>query len=78
MKVGVVPSSEINELNGFRMDASYYLNKKIKCSLCDQEFYKYDPQIKERKKAHVRKHDPTKPHGSYNQTWGEVHWEDVN
>lgn len=86
MKVGIVPSSEINESNGFRMDASYYLNKKIKCSLCGMEFDKFDPLIKERKKKHQEKHLRFKGllsqrdgHQTQNSsTKGKVFWEDVN
>lgn len=83
MKVGIIPSSETNKENGFRLDAEFYLNKKIKCTLCDQEFDKFDPLIKERKKRHVEKHTrgwnmKAQRNGGGNNTIGVCDWEDVN
>lgn len=80
--IGIVPSSEINESNGFRLDASYYLNKKIKCSLCDTEFSKFDIDIDKRKKRHEEKHTrgwnyKAQRNGGGNNTIGKVIWEDV-
>jgi len=46
----------------------------IKCSLCEQTFDENDPVIELRKARHEDRHDQTKPHGSYNQTWGTVEW----
>jgi len=54
--IGIVPASDINEKNGYRLDPSYYLNKKIRCSLCGQEFSKYDIAIANRKERHERHH----------------------
>lgn len=49
----------------------------IKCSLCEQTFDENDPVIELRKSRHEDHHDQSKPHGSYNQTWGNVEWSQI-
>lgn len=44
------------------------------CNLCGQSFQLKDRLLSVRKKRHEDHHDPTKPHGSDNQTWGKVTW----
>lgn len=68
------PTLKLDFKTSQRIQARLVKECKIKCSLCDQEFMKYDSQIKQRKARHERKHDQTKPHGSKNQTWGKVEW----
>ncbi len=80
--IGIVPYSEIAKSKGHRLDASYYLNKKIKCSLCDQEFSKFDIDIAKRKERHEEKHTrgwnyKAQNNGGGNNTVGKVTWEDV-
>lgn len=75
VRTSSIPYSEI--VKHKRFDAEFFLGGKIKCSLCDQEFYKADSQIKERKERHEELHDETKSHASLNQTWGKVEWLEV-
>lgn len=78
-KVAIVPSSEL----GRSWIAEDHVSKKIKCTLCDQEFFKFDPLIKERKARHAEKHTrgwnmKAQKNGGGNNTIGVCDWEDVN
>ena len=55
------------------------MNTKIKCSLCDMEFFKNDPLIEQRKKRHEEKHTrgwnyKGRSNGGGNNTIGIVEW----
>ncbi len=80
--IGIVPSSELDVKN---LSAEFYLNKKIRCSICQQEFNKYDINIDQRKEKHEAKHLrykglPSQRDGHQTQNSsakGKVVWEDV-
>lgn len=73
--IGIVPFSEIAKSKGQRLDASYYLNKKIRCSLCSQEFSKFDIDIADRKEKHERHHKNCRKE-KRNTTEGKVVWDE--
>lgn len=75
MKIRIVSSNEVNKQK--RLDAEYYIEGKVKCSLCKQEFYKSDKDIESRKEQHEKKHDPTIMKASKNNILGKIEWIDV-
>lgn len=83
--IGIVPSSEIAKSKGHRLDAEFYLNKKIRCNLCGQEFAKFDINIDARKEKHEAKHLrykglPSQRDGHQTQNSsakGKVVWEEI-
>lgn len=80
MKIGIVPAGDVEKEN--RLDAEFYLNLKVRCSQCSQEFPKYDPEIEKRKVRHEQKHSrgknfSSRESGGGNNIIGKVEWIDV-
>jgi len=80
--VAIVNFSDVMKDKNMRLDAEFYVKKKIKCSLCDQEFRKYDPHIAIRKRNHEQKHTrgwncKGRQNGGGNNTIGRVRWIDL-
>ncbi len=80
MKNGIVSAEDVEKYG--RLDAEFYLNLKVRCSECPQEFPKYDSLIEERKISHEAKHTRGKlfkgrTNGGGNNIIAKVRWIDV-
>lgn len=80
MKIAIVSAGDVE--NSRRFDAEYYVNLKVRCSLCNTTFPKYDSLIEQRKKNHEQRHTRGKSYkgrstGGGNNIIGKVEWLDV-